>query len=501
MVTSNCKSDEKSISNPSNKRARTCLSFEDRISNLPDKLIVEHILPLLITFDAIQTSVLSKRWHYLWAKVPHLDFVKYGGEFDHEVSDYLYSDVGVIEYKDEKEEEVEYKKKWGFACYCVKLYTGAMRLHQSRKLISFKLGFDYSQEHESFVSNSVRYAITRKVETLHLLFHGMPKLGFPSGNIDNESFSWELCMLPQHLYANTNSIVNIQFDCCHVSPRCTVSWSCMMNLYIHNTFISEDAIKKILMGSPRLTNVEFGDCKGFSAIDTCYSSSLRTLGVNGFSKGGPDMLNIYVSNHLETLILTGNFLFTKCRLMNTSSSLKKVELIFRAVPRQGEGDEDMYKEYGVILMELLAKLHGVSSLRVGNWCIKVLSMMKMKNVTSPYSYCNSLVLDTLLTDLELPGVISMLENSQHLKQLFVRSSKISNAQLQLVPYFNNTFNFGGRFDQSSSNQKLKQSLKNLKKVKILDSRTRRYNDECVSSFTCFLLSHTISPVKITIRKA
>lgn len=58
------------------------------------------------------------------------------------------------------------------------------------------------------------------------------------------------------------------------------------------------------------------------------------------------MLNIFVSNDLETLILASNFLSTKCRLMNATSSLKKVELIFRAVPKHDEGDEVMYKKYG-----------------------------------------------------------------------------------------------------------------------------------------------------------
>ncbi len=44
------------------------------IDNLPDA-ILEHILSYLSTEDAIRTSILSKRWQYLWTSIPklHLD--------------------------------------------------------------------------------------------------------------------------------------------------------------------------------------------------------------------------------------------------------------------------------------------------------------------------------------------------------------------------------------------------------------------------------------------
>ncbi|XP_062145390.1 uncharacterized protein LOC133852638 [Alnus glutinosa] len=38
------------------------------------KAVLRHILSFLPTKDAVRTSVLSKRWEYLWASTPNLDF-------------------------------------------------------------------------------------------------------------------------------------------------------------------------------------------------------------------------------------------------------------------------------------------------------------------------------------------------------------------------------------------------------------------------------------------
>ena len=51
--------------------------FVDRnikcLHNLPEE-ILPYILSLLPTKDAIRTSVLCKRWEYLWTSIPNLDF-------------------------------------------------------------------------------------------------------------------------------------------------------------------------------------------------------------------------------------------------------------------------------------------------------------------------------------------------------------------------------------------------------------------------------------------
>ncbi|KAK3193211.1 hypothetical protein Dsin_024521 [Dipteronia sinensis] len=54
-------------------RKKPHLGVEDRLSNLPEPLI-SHILSLMDTKDAVQTSVLSKAWRYHWTNIHTLDF-------------------------------------------------------------------------------------------------------------------------------------------------------------------------------------------------------------------------------------------------------------------------------------------------------------------------------------------------------------------------------------------------------------------------------------------
>ncbi|KAK2994925.1 hypothetical protein RJ640_004479 [Escallonia rubra] len=47
--------------------------MKDRLGNLPEA-VLGHILSLLRTKDAVRTSLLSKRWKYMWTLVTNLDF-------------------------------------------------------------------------------------------------------------------------------------------------------------------------------------------------------------------------------------------------------------------------------------------------------------------------------------------------------------------------------------------------------------------------------------------
>ena len=68
---------------PKKQKLNEELDIVDRnikcLNNLPEE-ILRYILSLLPTRDAIRTSILCKRWEYLWTSIPNLDF----GKMDHD---------------------------------------------------------------------------------------------------------------------------------------------------------------------------------------------------------------------------------------------------------------------------------------------------------------------------------------------------------------------------------------------------------------------------------
>ncbi|EOA14397.1 hypothetical protein CARUB_v10027593mg [Capsella rubella] len=55
---------------------KVCSTTKSRISELPEDLILT-ILSFLPTKHAVLTSLLSKKWKYLWTKVPRLEYNVY----------------------------------------------------------------------------------------------------------------------------------------------------------------------------------------------------------------------------------------------------------------------------------------------------------------------------------------------------------------------------------------------------------------------------------------
>ncbi|PRQ38750.1 putative F-box domain, FBD domain, leucine-rich repeat domain, L domain-containing protein [Rosa chinensis] len=110
---------------------------QDRISQLPDG-ILSHILSFLPTRDAVQTTILSKRWNNLWISIPNLDL-------DHNI---VSSD------------------KFG------EFVDGVLSLHASSNIRKFRLcsrnSYYYGDEHLSRNSRWICDAMRHKIVELDL---------------------------------------------------------------------------------------------------------------------------------------------------------------------------------------------------------------------------------------------------------------------------------------------------------------------------------------------
>ncbi|KAL7129566.1 hypothetical protein ABFS83_13G075900 [Erythranthe nasuta] len=102
----------------------------DRLSDLPDSILC-HILSFLLTRNSVATSILSRRWRYLWSFVPNLDF-------DFEVESTTIDRV--------------------------------LLLHKLQKIDTFRItegGYDYSVRQ---IEAWIRFAVERNVKNLDLHF-------------------------------------------------------------------------------------------------------------------------------------------------------------------------------------------------------------------------------------------------------------------------------------------------------------------------------------------
>ncbi|KAL8032138.1 hypothetical protein ABFX02_13G075300 [Erythranthe guttata] len=102
----------------------------DRLSDLPDSILC-HILSFLLTRNSVATSILSRRWRYLWSFVPNLDF-----------------------YFEVKSNTID----------------RVLLLHKLQKIDTFRItegGYDYSV---CQIETWIRFAVERNVKNLDLHF-------------------------------------------------------------------------------------------------------------------------------------------------------------------------------------------------------------------------------------------------------------------------------------------------------------------------------------------
>ncbi|KAM3701763.1 hypothetical protein ACJW31_05G199800 [Castanea mollissima] len=314
---------------------------EDRISDLSDSIILS-ILAFLPTKDAIKTGVLSKRWVQLWTSIPSLSF----------------SDAGY------------FKNAKVFASNV----DSALLLHSAPKLSNFLLEFWYNSQFKTRVDDWVRFATAAKVDQLSL------KLS------SNHYKNSEAYVLPEDLYAN-EFVSEFEFCFCKIFPTGVVNWSSLKRLCIGYTALPEEAIAKVLMGSPKLEYLELLELE-------------------------------IVAPKIESLEILGNFDRNKCRIKDVSA-LVEAKLDFHMSMGCRCKKEDACKEYQDIVRGLLESVHHVKELTVGPWCLMVLSIMSVKHRPFPSLKCKRLTVKTSMKKWDFLGIASLLQSSPYVETLIM----------------------------------------------------------------------------------
>lgn len=309
----------------------------DRLSELPDSLLLSILSLLPSSNRVIQTSTLSKRWRHLWTF--SLNFL-----FTHVTTDVVSSPTACENYASS--------------------VTNTLAHSRVSKIDKFSILIPYLALLAPHVDSWLRFVAKNNADHVTLNFIHM---------IHGEDY-----VLPPQFYANS-SVKVLELMNCEVAPVGVVSWKSLTRLCLKYVRLSDVVMEGILLGCPALEVLEVRNYCGFHRLEV-VSLSLREFILSDFEhpfdKDNEDDEEEYDDEdaylaisapNLRVLTIYSRFYASNVRLEDVKS-LVVADLSFHLGTDDGGEDFDKCRD---LLQELLATLHHVEELKLANWCIEV----------------------------------------------------------------------------------------------------------------------------------
>lgn len=435
------------------------LDLDDRISNLPDSILL-HILTFLPLTDAIGTQSLSKRWDHLWDSIPSLVF-----RLEHNSSNNL-------------------GKFMSFVDRTLVLYNSGAFIER------FCVAFNYFETYKQNVHSWIRFAVNRQVEEIDLQFH------------ESMCYFAELpfCYnLPRFLCRyETIKVLNLR-HCSFRSCGGDINWKSLRRLSMSLCSIDDAIMAKILAGSPGLEYLELDKCYGFNRVEI-DSIALKELVINGYFQYeyavlGEDYVMTISAPYLQLLIIAGYMSYKKYRLENLSSL---VEARLSLQLNDLYVYDDLFWENKTMMIDILGRIQHVKKLTLGSYCLQIISLHDSKPLPSRLSMCKNLILEANPKNSELPGLACMLQSCPGLERL-----TINLMSSPTIPSFSDYSSpddghDGGSFWTLQCNHTHFSCMQNLKTVKIIGLVLDSSKTKLVIEFLQFFLKHARVLEKLSI---
>ncbi|CAL8145286.1 unnamed protein product [Prunus armeniaca] len=196
------------------------------LSNLPD-VVIQKIISLLETKDAIRTSILSKRWEYLWTSIPNLNF---------------------------------YKGLFATRSSLVNIVERALLLRGPADIETFDLTFPVLDD-ACRVNAWIDATVRRNVKKLYLYLHSL-----------KEPF-----YLPHSLFTSTTLVAaELDIPFLFKAPS-TVCFSSLRTLSLRSIVFSDDSTQQLFSGCPVLEELSIEECKWMNLkfVSICAPQLLR----------------------------------------------------------------------------------------------------------------------------------------------------------------------------------------------------------------------------------
>ncbi|XP_076939040.1 F-box/LRR-repeat protein 25-like [Bidens hawaiensis] len=302
---------------------------EDRISCLPDCLLVRVLSHLPDTKHAIRTSTLSKRWKHVWHSVPNLRFLN--------------------------------PRMHPLNPVFVSFVDKTLTQRPQFKLNKFTLYTTYVAGIQSHINIWIRYALTCNVEDLSLSLWSLERrTKFP---LDD-------------LFFISSCFTNLTLQGFAFNPAGAISWKSLRCLRLSCVKFDHDLVENILSGTPVLETLVLHSCNlhGSKRIDITSKSVKKLVFARCMASG--DVIEINAPNILS-LTIKGEFWLRNLLLLDVSSL---VEAGLDYSSHEVHDDTTLQEE---TLKGLSLHLPHAKEIKIGRKCFKVLSRLKAKGFIYP----------------------------------------------------------------------------------------------------------------------
>ncbi|GFP84213.1 putative F-box/LRR-repeat protein at3g28410 [Phtheirospermum japonicum] len=341
----------------------------DRLSALPDGILI-HILSFLGVEKAAVTSILSKRWKFIWAELPDLRF-----------------------NDDDDNKDVEKTREF------VARINRTLLIRTGIHLETFAVRFWYDESFASDVDSWVGFVLKHKVKEVDLRL------------MDKQESEGELYVPPETMYSNPY-LTRFSVSGCFMDTLTKIEWQSLTWLDINNSELTQHVIENILSGCPVLHTLELEECWGFSCLEV-KSQNLYKLVVRDREDGENGPLLEIAAPYVHTLDISFCPVGRKLVLRNLKSIVRaRIDFTGFWGPISEEVISLTKELYEIILhvkeLELVRQYFKVlSELVVNGWQLPV----SRRKCLTVYSNCED--------EYNISCIFALLKYSPHLESLAI----------------------------------------------------------------------------------